>query len=39
MFTDRLIEEAKRLELPIIEIDTAMNEGELATQVTQTFGL
>jgi 2-phosphoglycerate kinase len=39
MFTDRLLEETKRLELPIIEIDTAMNEGELARQVTQTFGL
>jgi hypothetical protein len=39
MFTDRLFEETKRLKLPIIEIDTAMNEGELARQVTQTFGL
>lgn len=39
MFTDRLFEETKHLELPVIEIDTAMNEGELARQVTQAFGL
>lgn len=39
MFTDRLVEETKRLELPVIEIDTAMNEVELARQVTQVFGL
>jgi len=39
VFTDRLFEETKRLELPVIEIDTAMNEGELARQVTQAFGL
>ena len=38
-FTDRLFEETKRLELPVIEIDTAMNEGELVRQVTQAFGL
>jgi hypothetical protein len=39
VFTDHLFEETKRLELPVIEIDTAMNEGELARQVTQAFGL
>ena len=39
MFTDRLIEETTRLELPVIEVDTAMNEGELARRVTQAFGL
>jgi len=39
MFADRLFEETKRLELPVIEIDTAMNEAELARQVTQAFGL
>jgi hypothetical protein len=39
MFTDRLFEVTNRLKLPMIEIDTAMNEAELARQVTQTFGL
>jgi 2-phosphoglycerate kinase len=39
LFTNRLFEETKRLELPVIEIDTAINEGELVRQVTQAFGL
>jgi 2-phosphoglycerate kinase len=39
MFTDRLFEETKRLELPVIEVDTAMHELELAGRVTQAFGL
>ncbi len=39
MFTHRLSEETKRLEMPIIEIDRAMSEDELARQVTQAFGL
>jgi len=39
LFTDRLFEETKRFELPIIEIDMAMSEDELARQVTQAFGL
>ena len=39
IFTDRLFEETKRLKLPVIEIDTAMNEVELVRQVTQAFGL
>lgn len=39
MFTDRLFEATKRLELPVIEIDTAMSEDELTGQVTQAFGL
>ena len=39
MFTDRLFEETRRLALPVIEIDTVMNEDELAEKVTQAFGL
>lgn len=39
MFTDRLVEQTHRLELPVIEIHTAMNEDELARQVTQAFRL
>lgn len=39
MFTDRLFEETKRLDLPAIEIDTTMSEDELAGQVAQVFGL
>ncbi|WP_433184854.1 hypothetical protein [Actinoallomurus sp. CA-150999] len=39
MFTDRLFEETKRLELPVIEVDTAMNEAELVGRVTRAFGL
>jgi hypothetical protein len=38
-FTDRLFEETKRLELPVIEIDTARSEDELVGQVTQALGL
>jgi 2-phosphoglycerate kinase len=39
IFTDRLVDETKRLELPVIKIDTAMNEGDLVRRVTQAFGL
>jgi hypothetical protein len=39
MFTDRPFEETKRLELSVIKVDTAMNEGELVRQLTQAFGL
>ena len=39
MFTDRLVEETKRLELPAIEVDPLMSEDELAGLVTQSFGL
>lgn len=39
MFTERLVKETKHLQLPVIEIDTPMDEGELARQVTQAFGL
>jgi 2-phosphoglycerate kinase len=39
LFTERLVEEAKRLELPVIEVDTAMTEDELTRQVTQAYGL
>ncbi|MEU8804363.1 hypothetical protein [Spirillospora sp. NPDC048819] len=38
MFTDRLFEETKRLDLPVIEIDTTMNEDESAGLVMQAFG-
>jgi 2-phosphoglycerate kinase len=39
MFTERLYEEAKRLELRVIEVDTTMTEDELAERVTEAFGL
>ncbi|MBO0837370.1 MAG: hypothetical protein J2P28_17945 [Actinobacteria bacterium] len=39
MFTDRLSKETMRLDLPVIEIDAGMSEDELASQVTQAFGL
>ena len=39
MFTERLHEEAKRLELRVIEVDTTMTEDELAERVTAAFGL
>ena len=39
MFTDILREEAERLELPAIEVDTAMTEDDLAKRVTDVFGL
>jgi len=39
MFTEHLFEETKLLELPSVEIDTAMSEDELARQVAQAFGL
>ena len=39
MFTVRLHEETKRLELPAIEVDTAMSEDDLAERVTDAFGL
>ena len=39
LFTDRLSEVTKRLELPAIEIDIAMNEDELVSQVAQALGL
>lgn len=39
MFTERLVEETKRLELPVIEVDAAMTENELTQQVAQAFGL
>jgi hypothetical protein len=35
----RLFDGRKRLNLPVIEIDTAVTESELTRQVTQTFGL
>ncbi len=39
MFTGRLAEEAKRLKLPTIEIDSTMSEDELEARVTQALGL
>lgn len=39
MFTDRLRAEVTRLDLPAIEIDTAMTEADLAGRVTEAFGL
>ena len=39
MFTDRLHQEARRLDLPVIEISTAMTEDGLARRVTEVFGL
>ena len=39
MFTARLFEEAKRLELRVIEVDTTMTEDDLAERVTEAFGL
>lgn len=39
MFTDRLYEETKRLDLPAIEVDTTMTEDDLAERLTEAFGL
>lgn len=39
MFTDHLFEEAKHLELSAIEIDTTLNEDEVARQVMHAFRL
>lgn len=39
MFTDRLEQEARRLELRTIAVDTPMTEDELVDQVTEAFGL
>jgi 2-phosphoglycerate kinase len=39
MFTDRLYEETKRLELHVIEVGTTMTEDALAERVTEAFGL
>ncbi len=39
LFTDRLAEELKRLELPAIAVDPLISEDELEAVVTQAFGL
>lgn len=39
MFTGRLYEETKTLELRVIEVDTTTTEDELAKRVTEVFGL
>jgi hypothetical protein len=39
MFTHRLYEEAKRLELNTIEVDTTMTVDDLARRATESFGL
>jgi adenylate kinase family enzyme len=39
LFTARLHEEAKRLELRVVEVGTTMTEDDLAGRVTEAFGL
>jgi hypothetical protein len=39
MFTESLREEAERLELRVIEVDTTMTEDGLAQRVTEVFGI
>ena len=39
MFTHSLYEEANRLELKTIEVDTTVTEDDLARRVTEQFGL
>jgi cytidylate kinase len=39
LFTERLYQETARLELPVIEVDTAMTEDDLAERVADAFGL
>lgn len=39
MFTDHLDQEARRLDLRVIAVDTPMTEAELAGQVAEAFGL
>ena len=39
MFTERLREDAKRLALPVIEVDTTMSEDALAERVTEALGI
>jgi 2-phosphoglycerate kinase len=39
MFTGRIHEEAKRLELHVIEVDDTMTEDDLVERVTEAFGL
>lgn len=39
LFTERLHEAARSLDLPVIEVDTTMTEDDLAGRVTEAFGL
>ena len=39
IFTERLYEEAERLELRVIEVDVTMTEDDLAQWVTEAFGI
>ncbi|GAB3652368.1 AAA family ATPase [Glycomyces tarimensis] len=39
LFVDRLYEETRRLDLPIIEVDSAMTEDGTAQRVSELFGL
>lgn len=39
MFTERLDEETRRLDLPVIEVDTNVTEDALVHRVTRAFGL
>jgi len=38
-FTERLHDEARRLQLPVVEVDAAMTEDDLFARVTAAFGL
>jgi hypothetical protein len=39
MFTERLKEEAQRLEMNIIQVDSTVTEDEVAGRVAELFGL
>jgi hypothetical protein len=39
MFADRLVDETRRLGLPVIEVDQRLSEEELAERVARLFGL
>lgn len=39
LFTERLREETRRLQLPVIEVDITLTEEQLAERVTESFGL
>jgi hypothetical protein len=39
MFTERLAEETRRLDLHVVEVNTTITEDDLADQVSQALGL
>lgn len=39
VFTERLYEEARRLELPVIEVDITMTKDDLAERLTEALRL